>query len=421
MNIQIVTSPSGITAWLVQSPLVPVFSMQFSFAGGMFLDPPDKAGNAYLTSIMLDEGAGEYSGDAFQEQLTNNAISLGFNAGRDDFNGSLYSLTENADKAFGLLGLALTDSHFKGDSLERMRAAAMSEVKRNQANPAWIASRNFNDTIFSGHPYGRPGQGDLDSLARITADDLRAFTTKIFTRACLKVAVAGDITPEALGALLDKAFAGLPAGDAAGCPVPTPAVRQAVGETRLVERPIPQRVIVFAQDGIGRKDPDWYAANLLNYVVGSGSFNARLMQTLRVEKGLTYGISTGFSTLKGSNLWSGQMTADGNRADEAITALKEIWADVAANGITETELGEAKAFLIGNLPLQLTSTERLAGALISLRQDELPIDYLDSRDASIEAVTLADINRVAKRLMNVDSLTVVQVGHLSATPSVPIQ
>ena len=209
-DIQRVTSPQGVEAWLIETHHVPVISISFAFAGGSAHDPAGKEGLAHLVSYMLDEGAGDLDSAAFQSQLNDLSIDLSFDDGVDYFYGEMKTVSANADAAFDLLRLALTEPRFDPDPVERMRTAVRSEIARRTGDPEWIARRVYFEAAFPDHEYGRPSRGTVATVDGLTADDLRSFVTDRFARDSLLVAVTGDITPEELGIRLDEVFGALP-------------------------------------------------------------------------------------------------------------------------------------------------------------------------------------------------------------------
>lgn len=408
VDIEKVVSPGGVEAWLVRDTKNPIIALQFAFEGGTERDPDGKLGLALMTASTLDEGAGDLDSQAFQGRLDENSITLSFSATRDAFIGQVTTLRETKDTAFDLLRLALTKPRFDTDAVERIRGQLQTSLKRSQADPNYWAQMAFGETLFPGHPYGRPQRGTAQTLAAITRDDLVNFARTRLAREGLKVAVSGDISGAELAPLLDSLFGALPAKADLG-PVAT-IVPAAPGKTVLVPRPIPQTVIMMAHAGLDRSDPDWYAATILNYVVGGGGFSSRLMDEVREKRGLTYGIGSSLTSFEHTNLISISGSTVNDKAAEAISVSKQIWGDVAKNGITEAELRDAQTYLTGSFPLQFTNNGAIAGLLLQVQRDNLGIDYLNKRNDLLNAVTLADVKRVAARLLDPARLTTILVG-----------
>jgi zinc protease len=408
IDIKKVVSPGGIEAWLVEDHKIPVLAVEWAFEGAGANDPAGKEGLANLAAHALDEGAGPYDSQAFQTRLQDNAISLGFNAGRDAFTGSLRTLTEHRDEAFDLARLAMSEPRFDADAVERMRAGTLAGLKREQGDPNYVARRLFYSTAYPDHPYGGEVRGSLDSLPRVTPDDLRAFVKSQFGRDRLIVTAAGDIAPDDLGRALDRLFGGLPAAaSVAALPEVAP---KGLGDTLLAPRPTAQTVILMGQPGVKRADPDWYAATVMNYVLGGSGFGSRLMEEVREKRGLSYGVYSYLVPMDRTALVIAGGSTVNAKAGQALEIMRAEWARMAADGVSDQELADAKTYLTGSFPLQLGSTPSIAKTLLQVRRDRLGIDYLDQRDRFINAVTADDVRRVAKRLLDPARLLTVLVG-----------
>jgi len=408
VEVERVVSPGGIEAWLVRDERTPVISMQFSFAGGTALDPEGREGTADMMAALLTEGAADMEATAFQERLADAAVLLEFSAGRDHVSGSVRTVTENAGIAWDLVRAALTEPRFDPDAVERVRGQILASLRRELQDTSTVASQVFRHTVYAGHPYGRPPRGTLETVARIERDTLQAYFRDRIAKDGLLVAVAGDITPDELGPALDRVFGALPDRSA---PFEMPrAEAGGAGEIVLVPRPTPQTVVQVGHGGILRADPDWYAATIVNYVLGGGSFSSRLMQEIRVERGLTYGVSSGIAYWDHGALAIAAGSTSNETADEFVDLLKSEWERMAEEGPTAEELADAKTYLTGSFPLSFTSTGAIARILLSVRQEDLGIDFLNRREALIEAVTAEDARRVARRLLDRSRLLTVVVG-----------
>ena len=275
--VERVVSPGGIEAWLVEDHSLPVISLRFAFKGGAALDPADKGGLASFATVLLDEGAGPLDSQAFQARLEELAVDLGFSAGPDEVTGELRTLSANRAAAFDLLRLALTDPRFESDVVERKRAEIIARLRQRAQDPDVIASRGWYRAMLGDHPYSRPAEGTPETISDITVEDLRALVKDRFARENLMIAVAGDITPAELGGLLDETFGALRERPAAG-DVPRASISED-GGALVVRRDRPQSVVIFGHRGIARDDPDFYAAYVLNYILGGGGFAACLLYT----------------------------------------------------------------------------------------------------------------------------------------------
>jgi zinc protease len=406
-KIERVVSAGGIEAWLVREPAVPLIAIEFAFLGGATQDPKDKPGVASLAAGMLDEGAGELDAKAFQERLESKAIELSFRAGSDYLNGTMRTLKDNRDEAFDYLRLALTAPRFDADAMERVRAQVLSRLRRESTNPNNIASRRWWETAFPGHPYGQPTDGSLDSVPRITTDDLKSYTRRVLARERLKIAIVGDITVEDAKRLLDRVFGALPAKpELQSVADAKPA---GLGRRIVVPLDVPQAVVIFGGQGIPRSDPDFIAAYVVNHILGGGTFSSRLYNEVREKRGLAYGISESLLWYNHAAVLYGSTATRADRTGETLGVIEAEIRRFAAEGPTAQELAEAKSFLKASYVLGLDTSGRIAAQLVQIQLDNLGIDYIDRRGGLIDAVTLADTKRVAKRLLE-GGLLVTVVG-----------
>ena len=408
VEIQHVQSPGGIEAWLVEEHTIPIIAVEIAFEGGSALDPRGKEGVANLLSGLLDEGAGDLDSQAFQARLEELAIRLGFESYRDTFWTSLKTLTENRDQAFALLGLALAAPRFDADAVERVREQVLSGLRRDAEDPNDIAGRKFLATAFPYHPYGRPARGTTESVAEITAEDLREAVAQRFATANVTIGVVGDIDAVSLGVLLDRTLGGLPATARTATIAETrPAP---VASLSVVRKPVPQSVVRFGMPGLKRSDLDFYAAYLMNHVLGGGSFTSRLYGEVRERRGLAYSVYSYLSTLDRAGLVMGGVASANERVAEAIEVIRAELLRLREEGITEDELRDAKTYINGAYPLRFDSNTAIAQSLVAIQLEDLGIDYMDRRSSYIDAVTTADIRRVARRLIRPDEMIVVVVG-----------
>lgn len=410
-TIERVTSPGGIEAWLVHEPAVPLVVVSFAFEGGATQDPDDKAGTANLMTSLLDEGAGPYDSKAFQERLDRKAVHLSFRAGRETIQGSLRTLSENKDEAFDDLRLALTEPRFDAQDVELNRTQILSGLRRQLKSPNDLAALRWWQTAYPGHPYGRAIGGTLESVPSINADDLRTSAHKLLARDHLKVAVVGDIDADGVKTMLDRVFGALPA-HAELKPVP-PAIAQGLGKRISVDLDVPQTVIDFGGPGIARNDPDFFAAYVVNHILGGGTFSSRLYQEVREKRGLVYSVSDTLLWFNRSAVFFGSTATRADRADETINLISNEIHRLAESGPTAEELAKAKAYLNSSFVLNLDTSDKVASLLVQLQLDRQPLDYMDYRKQMIDAVTLADAKRVAKRLLD-GGLLFTEVGRPSA-------
>jgi zinc protease len=416
-TIERVVSPGGIEAWLVREPAVPLIALQFAFLGGSNQDPEDKAGVATMAASLWKEGAGEFNAKKFQQALEDKAIELDFSVGRDHVQGSLLTLKENRDAAFNYVRLALTAPRFDAPAVERVRAQKISDVRRQSTNPRSLAVRRWWAAAFPRHPYGRPMSGTLDSIPRIGIDDLKSYTQRVLSRDTLKIAVVGDIDAETLRRLLDHTFGALPAS--AELQHVADVKPQRIGHQIFDQLNVPQSVLLFGGAGVARNDPDFMAAFVVNHILANGS-SSRLYQELREKHGLVYAVSESLLWLEHASVLLGDTATRTEAASETIGMIKHEMQRMAESGPTERELAEAKSLLKNSFVLGLDTSSKVAHLLVEMQLANLGIDYMERRPGLIEAVTIEDARRVAKRLCG-SGLLVTMVGRSLGVASTETQ
>ncbi|MDJ0993458.1 MAG: pitrilysin family protein [Dinoroseobacter sp.] len=407
VDIQEVRSPGGITAWLVEDDAIPFVALEIRFQGGAALDPEDKRGAGYFMTGLLNEGAGEFDARAYATRVEELAASFSFEIFDDSMSVSARFLSENRDEAVEHLRIALQEPRFDTDAIERLRGQILSVIASDAKDPDTIAGTTFDALAFPGHPYATAREGTAETVGAMTRDDIVNAHKNTFARDRIFVGAAGDISPEELGLLLDTLLGGLPAN---GAPLPPDAEYALEGGVTVVPFETPQSVARFGHEGLSRDDKDFFAAFVLNQIVGGGGFNNRLMEEVRVKRGLTYGIGSFLLPLDNAALYLGQFSSDNTRIAEAIDVIRTQWTDVAENGVTEEELEAAKVYLTGAYPLRFDGNGRIASIMVGMQMDDLGMDYIPTRNDKVRAVTVEDLRRVAKRLLRPEDLHFVIVG-----------
>jgi zinc protease len=404
-KIQHLISPGGIEAWFVQDATVPLVAMEFAISGGAAQDPADKSGVGSMVAGLIDEGAGDLDSKTFHERLDRRAIELSFSATRDYFRGSMRMLKDNRDEAFDLLRMSLTSPHFDSADVERIRTQVLSGLRRDTSSPSALASRKFLQIAFGDHPYGRPSNGSLESVPNITIADLKDYVRRVLAKENLKIAVVGDIDAASLGRLLDQTFGALPA-KANLAPVPDiEAMRPPVRE--FIPLDVPQTVVMFGGPGFRRNDPNFMSAFVVNHILGGGALSSRLYREVREKRGLAYSVYDSLLWMDHSALFIGNTGTRADRAGETVDAVNTEVRRMAEDGPTQQELDEAKSYLKGSQMLSLDTSSKLAAALLQYQLDRLPIDYIERRNAVVDAVTLDDAKKAAQKLWERGLLTVI--------------
>lgn len=407
VDIQSVTSPNGIEAWLVEDTSIPFVAIDLWFDGGGSIDAPGARGAIHLMTALIEEGAGDMDATAFAETLEGLAASFSFDVYRDELVISVQMLTQNRDEVLALLREALVNPRFDQDAVDRVQQQVLSILEGDATDPDTIAGAQFNALTFGDHPYGSRLEGTLDSVAALTRDDLLAAHRSALVRDRVSVGVSGDMTAEDLGPLLDALLGDLPLSDV---PLPGPAEISATGGVTVIDFETPQSSVLFGHAGIARDDPDFFAAFVMNQILGAGGYRSRLMEEVREARGLTYGISSWLGLSKAAPMMQGGFSSSNGVVAEAIEVVQAEWADMAANGVTATELEAAQRYMTGAYPLRFDGNGTIAGILAAMQADDMPIDYINTRNDNVLAVTVEDIQRVAAELVSTDALRFVVVG-----------
>jgi zinc protease len=407
-EVSTLQTAKGVEAWHVRSDFVPLIALAFNIEGGAAQDPPGKSGAAQMLARLLDEGAGPYRSDAFQERLAEHAIELGFSAGPDAIGGSLKTLISHADEAFELLRLALAEPRFDADAVERVRAQTIAGLRYQANEPGSVASKRFFAEAFSGHPYQMPASGTVETVSAVTRDDLVQLHRDIVGRGRLKIAAVGALGTDDLLRRLDQAFGALP---------PDPVLRPVAeiqlagrGSQVVVDLDVPQSVIRFGVSGMSWRDPDFIAAYVLNHILGGGAFTSRLFQEVRERRGLAYSVGTSLVSYRRAAMTWGYTATKNERVAECLDVIATEMAKLSQEGPTDDELSKAKDYLTGSYALGFDSSTKIAHQLAQIAFEDLGIDYIRRRNDLVAAVTQDDVRRAAARTLDDAKMLVVIAG-----------
>jgi zinc protease len=401
----------ALSAWLIPDDSLPVISVRIDIPrSGSAYDPEGKEGLAALTAAMLTEGAGSLKGSDFRRELDFYAIELNTSAGRDELTITMRTLSEHKGKAFELLGLMLSDPRFSKGALSRIRAEHLATLERQQESPAYRRRRAFYRTVFAGHPYGRPHQGTAQSVRSITTDDLRYVAANVITQPRLRISVAGDINSASLQTLLEAHLGTLPSRHGEPDTLPQAQWPEAPNREHVAMPTMPQTSVQLALPGIARSDKDFYAAYLVNHLLGGGSLSSRLGEALRQERGLTYSVGSQLAIQDHAHWFNVYFSTRNAKRDEAITAARNTLTRAANQGFTPAELQAAKDHITGEFTLNLDTNDERTGYLASMQRYDLGRDYLAKRNDYMRQVSLDQLNRVAASLLSLTTLQTITVG-----------
>jgi zinc protease len=406
-NARQLKAPRGEEVWFAEDHALPMIAMVAAFPAGSVYDPKGKDGLADFAASLLDEGAGKLDSTAYHAALADKAIQLSVDVDRDWTIVSLVTLSAQAKEAFRLLGLALAHPRFDNDAIARVRAQMLQGLRRKDEDPSEAAARDFHLVFFGGHPYAHDPDGDGPGVTAISREDLRDFAAGHWVRSGLKIAAAGDVDAASLSVLVRSAFGGLRAKAPPEPPAPT---RLGAPGLHIFAMDVPQPNAVFALPGLLRGNPDYIPAYVANYVLGGGGFSSRLTDEVREKRGLTYDISTDVPALRKAGLIEGRVATRADAMGKTIAAVRETMAKFSAEGPSAQELADAKTYLTGSYPLAFSSNAGIAAQLNAFERVGLPVGYIAKRNALIEAVTLDDVRRVARKWFDPKRLTVVVAG-----------
>lgn len=407
VDIKEITTPGGIDAWLVEDHSIPFVALELRFRGGTSLDAPGKRGAVNLMTGLLEEGAGDLDARAFSRATETLATSFSYDAGPDSLGVSVRFLTENREASMALLRDTLINPRFDEEAIERVRAQIISIIQSDAKDPQEIAGNSFSSLVYGDHPYGSDENGTVETVSALTRSDIVEAHAATMARDRLYVSAVGDITSEELSALLDKLLSDLPE---TGAPLPDDATLNLPGGIKVVDYDTPQSIALFGQPGLEREDPDFFAAFILNHILGGGGFESRLMTEVREKRGLTYSVYSYLADRDDAQVWMGSVASANDRVAEAVEVITAEWKRLRENGVTEVELEDAKTYLTGAYPLRFDGNGTIANIAVGMQMDGLGTEYIANRNDKVNAVTLEEINRVARERLNPNRLTFVVTG-----------
>lgn len=406
VDVERIVSPSGIEAWLVSDSTVPMIVMRAYWRGGSAIEPENVIGATSVMADMMTEGSGPMNANAFKERLQDLNMSLSFGAGWDGVAMHLTTLSENRDAALEMARLALYEPRFDAEPLARIKRQMLVAIRTRETNPGYLANLAIDRALYPDHPYARrTSREGVEAINRAALQERRA---ALFNRATLQITIVGDISAADAGRAIDAVFGALPHG--ARPPEPPDATLRPPTALIVRELPQPQSLVLFVGPGIQDEDPDWIPLAVANYILGGGGFSSRLMDQVREQRGLVYGIGTGPSVREHVAVIRGSAQTENGDVRQAIEVTRAEMARLYRDGATQAEVNDAITYLTGSFALDLDSNTKIANVIHGYQAAGRDIDYVNRRNALIGAVTLEDVNRVIRRLFNPDQFTFVVVG-----------
>lgn len=406
------TTPNGMTVLVLEQHFLPIVEIHALIKVGSAQDPPEKAGVANLVAGLLDEGTATRSSKQLAEQIDFVGGSLDVQADEDFTTASARVLKKDIDVGFTLLADILQHPTFPKQEFERVRSQIIGEITSDNDDPGHVAMKAFNQLVFQNHPYRWPVNGTEDTLGKITSSDVQTFYAKEYLPNQIILAIVGDISVEQATTLVQTHFGSWKKGVVQPRTVKRPAVidRKIV---QLIEKDLTQSTIVIGHPGISRTNPDFYAVTVMNHVLGAGGFSSRLMDTIRDKQGLAYGITSHYDArLMPGSFWINLQTRT-EATNQAINGVLAEMRTIREAPVSDQELADAKAFLMGSFPLRLDSTAKLAKVLAQVEFFGLGFDYFTQYPKWIDRVTKEDVQRVAKQYLDPQRYALVVVGNLA--------
>ncbi|KKW66776.1 zinc protease [Lampropedia cohaerens] len=409
--------PSGAQVWLVTSPSLPMVDVQIDFDGGSRRDPAPQAGLAAATAAMLGKGIAAGGGhpaldeEALEQAWADLGASLSAAAGNDRFTLRLRSLTQQPvlQQATKLAARQIGQPSWPAAIWQRERQRWSAALREAQTRPDVVARQAFERAVYGEHPYGQ--QTTPETLARIDVTDMQAFYARHVLPCRAKVSVVGAVDRAQADALVRTLLAGLP--QQTGC-APLPEIPEvtplAQARTERISFDAEQAQILIGQPGIRRNDPDFLTYLVANHILGGSGFGSRLMEQVREERGLVYGIYSSFNPGNHAGAITIALQTRADQAEAATQLVNQVVRAFVADGPTDRELQDAKANLIGGFALRIDSNEKLLGNVANIAWNDLPLDYLEHWTDRVAAITVGDVRRVVQRVLQPERMVTVIVG-----------
>ncbi len=416
LPIQHWQTKNGAQAYFVENRDLPMLDVSVDFPAGSAFGTAEKSGLAALTQSLLRLGAGGLAEDEIARRMADVGAQLGGRFDSDRAGVSLRTLSSSGEmkEALELLARVLQQPEFPAAVLEREKARVIGALQEADTKPEVIADRNFNTLIYGDHPYGLRGSGEVDTIARLTREDLVGFYRRHYTADRAVVAIMGNVSRGEAEALAEQLTGKLPQ---AGTPASLPEVRPLTrAQTRMLAHPASQSHVLIGAPGIRRGDPDYFPLFIGNYILGGGGFASRILEEVRQKRGLAYSAYSYFSPLLQPGPFVMGLQTRKDQAGEAVAVVRATLKEFVAQGPTADELKKAQQNIVGGFPLRIDSNRKILDYLGVIGFYRLPLTYLDDFVPSIEKVTLTEIRNAFARRVDPERLVTMIVGADDAAP-----
>jgi zinc protease len=381
--------------------------MSFSFKGGALLDPSGKEGATNLMISLLDEGTENFKENKLKLSLKENGTKISLSAEKEKIEGTFQVVSSQIQEGFWLLYESINKPLFNSEDITKIKKQIQASIKIDKSVVSTQASKKFNESFFKNSLFSRNLKGTSKSLKKISRNDILKIHKESFTKNNLTIGVAGDIDSENAKKYIDYVFGELPSSKAKR---KTPPFKNLEKGKEFIEMETPQSTIVFGQRGFGRKNKDYFAARVLNYVLGGGGFQSRLYKEVREKNGLVYSIYSYLMPYESDGVIIGGFQTRNKNVNETILKVKQEWIKMKNQGISSNELKEAKTYYKGSFSRNFTSTISIATLLKVVQYYDLGKDYFANRSEIIDNLNLKEINSLASRLFDEKNLFFMIVG-----------
>jgi len=401
---------NGLTILLLERKALPFITVHTAIKAGSYFDPGDFPGLANITAELLTEGTSRRSSSEISEEIDFLGGSLSSGGGIDFSSASLTVLSKDREKGFELLADILINPSFPQEEIERAKSQIKAGIISKEDDPSTVATEKFNEILFDSHPYSRPAEGGMEAVDSIRREEIVSFHNKFYRPNNTIMAVVGDIEEKEIHRLLSKFF-GNWEKKKTEFSVAKEVAQVKSRRVEIVDKNITQANIELGHLGMKRDNPDFYAAYVMNYILGGGGFVSRLVSEIRDNQGLVYSVYSYFNPLKDKGPFKVALQTKNESASEAINEVVRQLEDIKKNGISQKELRDAKDHLIGSFPLKFTTNSKIASYLTYIEIHDLGLDYLDRFPEIIENLTLKDVNMAAKKYIDPENYLLVVVGN----------
>jgi len=401
---------NGLKLIVAERNHLPTINLQVLLRAGSLGDPSEKNGLAALTAELLPQGSTQKDATQINKIIDSVGGSFSATAGSDYSVLNLAVLKKDLPLGLSILSEVLLDPAFTPAEISRKKSEFAARLKRVEEDPRQVARLAFSRKLFGPHPYAFPSEGTAESLSVLSREDIQGFFTTYYRPNNATVILVGQISLEEAVPLLEEVLKNWKPA-----PIPAPVLTRPPRISRPViekiDRPISQANIIWGHLGIARSNPDFYALQVMNYSFGGGGFVSRLLDQIRDNLGLTYGISSSFDARREAGAFSITIETKNQNTNRTLEEIDRELKKLLENGLTENEIEEAKAYLTGSFPLRMDSNAKLLNLLGSIDLYNLGLDFPDQYLRLINQVTASEILRVAKKYLDPDNFLLVVVGN----------